>query len=521
MRKHFNTTGPCLADRHYMLSATERLPDAREAVVKGAYFVVHAPRQTGKTTTLRALARELTASGDYAALHFSCEAGSPFSHDPQEVQSAMLFEMRRQARMNLPEELHPPPWPTSPSSMMLISGLSEWAYHCPRPLVLFLDEIDSLYGESLVSVLRQLRTLFPDRPAGAPAAIALCGLRDVRDYKLASGGQPPRPNSPSPFNIKYTSLRLGDFSFSETTNLYAQHTAETGQVFAPDAIERAFELSKGQPWLVNALANEIVDEMRITETITAAHVDTARDRLILARATHIDQLTDKLRDPRVQAIIEPIVAGDMQFDQHAHADDVEYVRDLGLIRPKDPLRISNPIYREVMVRELTLPASRVLQLPPHRTFITDDGRLDLATIIREFSAFWVEHGEIVGAGTPYHEVAAQLVLMAYLQRVVNGGGHVDREYGLGRGRIDLLIRWPLPDGGEQREAIELKAWRAKGADPEPTGLEQLDRYLDRLGLDTGLLVVFDRRADAPPAPERTGTHRATTPSGRTVTVLRA
>jgi hypothetical protein len=115
--------------------------------------------------------------------------------------------------------------------------------------------------------------------------------------------------------------------------------------------------------------------------------------------------------------------------------------------------------------------------------------------------------------------------MAYLHRIINGGGFVDREYGLGRGRIDLLIRRPYIDGagrrGVQREAIEIKVRRNKQGDPLDEGLHQLDGYLDRLGLDTGLLVIFDRRPSAPPIIERTGFSTATTPSGRTVTLLRA
>jgi hypothetical protein len=122
-------------------------------------------------------------------------------------------------------------------------------------------------------------------------------------------------------------------------------------------------------------------------------------------------------------------------------------------------------------------------------------------------------------------VAPQLVLMAFLQRIVNGGGTIDREYGVGRGRIDLLIRWPYKDdaGREQvqREAVELKVWPAKKPDPLEKGLAQLDEYLARLGLESGVLVIFDRRPSAPPWAERSAFEQASTPSGRTVTVLRA
>src|SRR5262249_52024897 len=128
--------------------------------------------------------------------------------------------------------------------------------------------------------------------AAFPHSAVLCGMRDVRDYKTASGGDPSRLGTSSPFNIKITSMRLGDFTAEEVARLYRQHTTETGQEFTPDAIDRAYCYTQGQPWLVNALANDIIEEMRIAPptTITADHVDAAKERLILARATHLDSL---------------------------------------------------------------------------------------------------------------------------------------------------------------------------------------------------------------------------------------
>jgi hypothetical protein len=120
------------------------------------------------------------------------------------------------------------------------------------------------------------------------------------------------------------------------------------------------------------------------------------------------------------------------------------------------------------------------------------------------------------------------VFMAFLQRVVNGcapPGHVDRDYGVGRGRIDLLVRWPYPDTtgkrAWQRQAIELKVWRQGDPDPLTKGLTQLDGYLDRLRLDTGILVIFDRRPNAAPIAERTRFDQTTSPTGRPITILRA
>ncbi|MCB9544235.1 MAG: ATP-binding protein [Myxococcales bacterium] len=520
MKKRFNVAGPCIAERHYMLPAAERLPRIPDLIEQGAYFAVHAPRQTGKTTTLRAIARQVTAAGDYAALHFSCEQARVFGDDFAGAETRILDELHRQARLHLPADLHPPEKrPDVPPGGLLSHALGEWAQRCPRPLVLFFDEIDALTGRSLISVLSQLRTSFPDRPDAAPWSIALCGMRDVRDYKAASGGDPERLGTASPFNIKTESMRLGNFTRDEIARLYHQHTEATGQPFTEAAIDRAFALTAGQPWLVNAMAREIVDVMAITDPIDPDHIEAARHRLARAHATHLDSLLARLREPRVRRIIEPILAGG-SLPANTYDDDRAYVSDLGLIAGEGEARISNPIYEEVIARTLAPPLDTA-QLPGPQRFVRA-GRLDLPSLLRGFAEWWVQNGEIISDKLDYHEAAPHLVLMAFLQRIVNGGGFIDREFGIGRRRLDLLVRWPLPGGEWQREAIECKVWsdESRRGDPLPAGLAQLDEYLARLGLDHGALVVFDRRAARAGIEARTGVSEARTPAGRVVWVVR-
>jgi hypothetical protein len=527
--RFFNTAGPCDPRYHYMLPAAERLPEAPMLVERGMYFVVYAPRQTGKTTALRALAERITAEGKFAALHFSCEAAAVSGDDHVEAQRAVLTAIRVLAGVDLPTDVQPPPvWPEESAFLLLLTGLNAWASTSPRPLVLFFDEIDALRGKSLLTVLRQLRGGYHLRPEAAPWSVVLCGLHDVRDYKAASGGDASEMGTASPFNIKAASIRLRDFSADEVATLYAQHTAETGQPFTPEAVARAFALTAGQPWLVNAMAQEIIDEMGIAppEPITVAHVAQARERLILARATHLDSLVARLSEDRVRRIIAPLLAGELPASL-TYNEDAAYVRDLGLIAPGAPIRIANPIYREVIVRVLTTVVEDSV-MPPPLHFRQADGRLDLQAILHGFAAFWREHGEVLTGAMIYHEVAPQLVLMAYLQSVVNGTGFIDREYGVGRGRIDLQLRWPWQDADGQRqwqrEAIEIKVWRDKKPDPIEDGLGQLDEYLSRLGLDHGVLVIFDRRGRHPGSDESAPViafEQAQTTHGRAVTVLRA
>jgi hypothetical protein len=508
-----------------MVPPEPRLPGARELVENWQYFIVHAPRQTGKTTALSALAQELTAEGRHVALMVSCERAEAAGDDYAAAELQLLDALRNEATKvrRLPAEWLPPdPWPDANPGSRLFNGLQDWALKCPLPLALFFDEIDALRGQSLISVLRQLRDGHRVHPHAFPASIMLCGLRDVRDYKAASGGDPSRLGTASPFNIAVKSLRIKDFSLDDVALLYREHTQETGQEFTAEAVNRAFAYTQGQPWLVNALANEVIAEMRIAPPvpITGEHIDTAKERLILVRAAHLDSLASKLNEPRVRKVIEPLITGTFPDVDAVYNDDVAYVQDLGLIAQGDPVRIANPIYREVIVRVLGAGFERVVTDSP-RQFLLPDGRLNFRMLLEQFAAFWIEGGETLADGASYRESGAQLVFMAYLQRIVNGGGYVSREYGVGRGRIDLQVRKPYGDHREQREGIELKVWRKGRPDPLQEGLRQIDEYLARLGLDTGTLIIFDRRPEAAAIYERTQFSEERTPSGRQVTLMRA
>jgi hypothetical protein len=516
MTRSFNTAGPCRVNDHYMLATESRLPKVRAAIDGKHYFVLHAPRQVGKTTSLLALAASLTAEGRYAAVLVSMETGGDMN-DLAAAELAMLASWRRRARSWLPPELQPPPWPDAVPGTRIAAALEAWASACLRPLVVFLDEIDALSGALLVSVLRQIRDGHPNRPGAFPWSLALVGMRDVRDYKLAAGSV-DRAHSSSPFNIKVASFTMRDFTEAEVGELYAQHTADTGQRFEDAAVAKAFALTQGQPWLVNALAQHVTEEI-VTDrahTITEENMLAARDRLIEQEETHLDSLAERLREPRVRSVIDPMLSG---RDLPAlPLDDVRFVKDLGLVREGSDgsLEVSNPIYREIIGRSLAL--SVRLSMPRiAATWIAADGRLDVEALLTAWVSFWTLHGETLQAQSPYSEAAAHLVLLAFLHRVVNGGGRIEREYAVGTGRMDLRVEYKGVVLG-----IEVKTWRDgdKRGDPTSEGLAQLNAYLTRVGATHGWLVVFDQRKGAKDLPERVRVDRARGERGRELAVLR-
>jgi len=533
MARHFNTAGICRPDDHFMLEPEARLAKLRPLIDHKAYFVVHAPRQSGKTTTTRLLAEALTAEGKYAAILVSCKPGSIAGADVERGVQAVLHSIDGECHNQLASEFWPPP-PEKLGNITAEARLGEylrrWCERCPRPVVLLLDEIDALVDDTLLSVLDQLHAGYPSRPARFPHALGLIGLRDVRDYKITRRDGLKHLGSSSPFNIKSDSLTLRNFNAGEVAELYEQHTEESGQPFTAKAKACAFELTGGQPWLTNALARLLVEDLvpdRGT-AIEVSDVEVAKEVLIRRRDTQLDSLIERLREDRIRKVLEPILTGNDPEDD-VFDDDIQFVKDLGLVAPgAGMLEIANPIYREIIPRALT--AATEAFLPVRRgAYIAQDGRLLWDELLDGFTTFWKSNAEWMLRRQPYSEAAAQLVLSAWLHRIVNGGAEVvarpagvaaiDREYAVGSGRVDLLVRWPLPEGGVERFAAELKVRRDGDGDPLEDGLEQLGEYLERLGLDLGTLVLFDQRPDAPSIGERCS-RRVEKYGGRRITILR-
>jgi hypothetical protein len=272
-----------------------------------------------------------------------------------------------------------------------------------------------------------------------------------------------------------------------------------------------WELTHGQPWLVNALANQATAKIPggrdRKNPITLDMIEEAAEQLIISRATHLDQLTDKLKEPRVHSVLAAFIAGN-NWTSKPLPDDIEYVIDLGLLRKEGAeqgreLVISNEIYKEIIPRELTsVMQDNMSGRPTQPWYVNEDGTIDMRKLLREFQQFFRENSESWLERFDYKEAGFQLLLQAFLQRIVNGGGLIDREYALGRGRVDLLVRWRYPQNAErenrkeQRIVIELKTIREKTPVPDRVlsdGLEQATRYAAQSSASEVHLIICDER----------------------------
>ena len=391
--RFFNTAGPIIPAKHYCVPALARIDvdHLLRLIGQWKYFVLHAPRQTGKTSTLLALRDAINADGELRCVYVNVEVGQSAREDVAGAMRAILVALALAADDERLRETSLSALSTAGPHMAMQETLGRWAESEPKPLVLMIDKIDSLVGDTLLAVLRQLRAGYAERPERFAQSVILCGVRDVRDYRIRSSAEQAIVAGGSAFNVRAESLRLGDFSQGDVEFLLAQHADETGQAFTAEAKLQLWALTEGQPWLVNALAYEACfnDEAGLdrSRTITAKAIQEAREQLIQRRETHL-------------------------------------------------------------------------------------------------------------------EAGPQLLLQAFLQRIVNSGGRIERENGLGRKRTDLLVVRPVggrtggtpaPERGvTQRVVIECKVLH-KGRDAtRREGLRQTRDYMDRCGAAEGHLVIFDR-----------------------------
>jgi hypothetical protein len=524
MKRFFNTAGPVKCKNHYCIPPLERLnlSEILSLIDQEKYFVLHAPRQTGKTSCLLALMEYLNRQGRYECLYVNVEIAQSARENVHRGIKGILSEISERARIYLQNDRIQRIWPeilsVSGEEIALNTVLTRWAEESPKPIVLLMDEIDALIGDTLISVLRQLRAGYDKRPLHFPQSIILCGVRDVRDYRIHSDKEKTIITGGSAFNIKAESLRLGDFTQTEMRILYQQHTDETGQIFLPETLALAWEYTNGQPWIVNALGYETcfrLLEGKLQTKVTPEMLDQAKENLITRRETHLDQLMDKLQEERVIRVLGPILEGKV-LSQSFRKDDIGYLLDIGLIRQatNGEIQLSNRIYQEIIPRELVWDIQSGMT-EKVSWYIREDGLLNMKKLLSAFQDFFQEHSEHWIERFDYKEAGPQLLIQAFLQRIVNGGGRIEREYGLGRMRTDLLVIWPVKeqnmddkqqvteDIGDQsssirypvkiqRVVIELKILYKSMEKTIDAGLKQTWEYMDRCRADEGHLVIFDR-----------------------------
>ncbi|GHV43302.1 hypothetical protein FACS1894180_1980 [Bacteroidia bacterium] len=477
-----------------MIDSEKRIDNIDALIDNGNYFVLHAARQSGKTTFIQDLTLRLNAEKNYYALYCSLEnlqgVGDSKEGIPGIVRS-LQFSLKMLKLPNVAEFAKNADF--AAFETVLQQSLNAYCSELDKSLVIFFDEADCLSEGTLIAFLRQLRNGHNNRNFSPFVhSVALVGMRNIRDFKAKVRPDHETLGSASPFNIVTKVMTLTNFTKEEVAELYAQHTAETGQKFDDDAFEFIYEQTCGQPWLVNAVAREVIVELLkndFSKPVTKELAAQAIQNIILRRDTHIDSLLERLKEERVKRVIEPMILGEYV---DTTTDDFQYVKDLGLIKQTPQILPANPIYAEVIFRTLNQNVQETLKREDNNLYqvprYMKNGRIDMDFLMRDFQQFWRENSEIWEDRFQYREAAPHLVLTAFLQRVINGGGQIIREAAVGKKRLDICIVYE-----NEKYPIELKIDRYKNTLAD--GLKQTAEYVDKYGCTEGWLCIFDQNKE--------------------------
>jgi hypothetical protein len=539
MIKTFATTGPCLPRQNYMIPSFDRFPILPNLIDNNQYFILHSPRQSGKTTLLLSMANQINEDGNYYAcvcpLSFTINANDELEATAKIMQSLSfgLSSSTAPALKLLHNKLNP--FSLMTEAPPVTSAIRYICSSLDKELILFFDEADCIPSELILSFLTQIREGYNFRSwpgeNAFPRTIGLIGLRDLHDYRFNDKSQIQRIIRISPFNIHRFSLEIRNLSFDQLCSLYRQHTDASGQVFTQKAIERIWYWTSGQPWLVNVLASDIIQNQLgkdYSVPITDKHVEVAVNNLILRKEVHFSNIVDRLQEPRVRKVMALALSSEGVKLDNVLESDITYCVDLGLLKfGKNGIGDcfpANNIYNEVIVRALSSRIVADLTKIPSNTW-SDGNKLDMSGLLRAFQDYWLANSALLfnenkddalidqiideilsennntsktGNISKTQKLSIQnnidkliseafcvLVLCAFLQRVLNGGAElIKREFSVGMKFVNICVTYK-----QRRYPIEAKI---KGSVSTKQGIRQLSGYVNMCNASEGWLIEFDR-----------------------------
>jgi len=466
-----------------------RRQDIKTMVDQGRYFSMFAPRQSGKTTFIEELCGQLQRDPTYVAVLLSFQEYKNL--DKQEFYSeiekylyAQLITRLEQVNCERTEavrqflnRLH---LTNNVSFKSLFEGLNGILQF--KKVVVFIDEFDGIPPIELESFLTTLRELYQKHKKITHKALYSIGLIGIRNItKLVVGGV-------SPFNIA-DHVVIPPFSLKNVQDLYAQYTEETHQPFSQAAVNKVYEETSGQPWLVNRLGTILTVDVKpgTVAPIDEKDVNKAIQLLLNEKNDHFDNLYEKARLYK-ETFVE-IVFDHVEY--YPDDEDQSWLEQYGLIKNKDGHTVvANNIYKTRYIKTFFNEAKALheVSLPE---YTLPGNRLDIERILVNFNQYITQIGvRAFYQGNKPYEKTGQFLLTAWLYPFIKSGeGELRYEVVSGLGRMDILLTYR-----GQRYIIETKVNRYDLAVVLEEGIKQVaGKYLASEGAAAGYLVIFDTR----------------------------
>lgn len=474
----FNTSGPCDPARHYTVMRERLVAQGEVLVAGGRFFTIFAPRQAGKTTYFQLLFRQLAQQG-YTPVWVSFEGMKTATREEfyhlfgHELQRELLHVFAFQQEV-IASHIH----------FQLF--LEQLRAHTSR-LVLVIDEFENIPDDVLSELLHTFRKIYQRKEYYALHALLLVGVSTLAELVVSSA---------SPFNI-VDQLQIPYFTFAEVQDLIGQHVQETGQIFTPEVIQAIYANTQGQPGLVNALCQHLVDVMvpdRTQPVTMTAFYPTLKHFLTERFDKNILNVVQKARSKK--DFMVKLLFGEATIPFTVNDPDIAYLYANGVVGNVDGyVQLPAPLYSKALITAFRPYSNGETQeyVSAHDTFrdyVTQADGLNLHAILQRYSEYVQRRGFHAFDTEQLKEAAWHYSLDGFINFFIQQlGGDTLVEVPSGRGRTDILILYKA-----HRYIIETKIFLSQTQYQH--GKQQLADYLLSEGLHEGFYVVFSQKHTA-------------------------
>ena len=470
--KHFNTSGPNIPVEHYTLERTKLIERGMDLVQRKRYFTIWAPRQTGKSTYFRLLLLELEAAG-YQVIHFNLE------NYKEESLQGLLSKLRLELSSI---GLNVPLFVTFGDFSRYIETIND------RRLVLIIDEIEGLNPDLFGQFLHTIRNLYHFRESHCLKSTILVGVSNI--VGVVS-------DNASPFNIA-DNLPVPYFTHDEVRELLAQHTTATGQRFETRVVDKIYEVTAGQPGLVNGFAYQLVERWPDKPILEYNDYLTVEDWYMTeAIDKNVANIRNKAEEHR--AFVERLLFTETDVPFEIERDAIKELHTNGIIKKGKfgMVEFWVPLYKKRLYKAFypytngeTGEISATLNT---FTFFNEAGELDIPKLINHYKAYAARRGFRVfieknkkgkkvlkESGLIY---SFETFLAAFVSEA-EGRSYREADTGLGKSDLILYLR-------DREYLFETKKYYSPAKFAR--GKKQLAHYTRSLGLNKAVYLVFTPR----------------------------
>jgi hypothetical protein len=491
----FSSYGPVDPTEHFAVERRELVEECVAQLVgnpdKGGHYVtLWAPRQTGKTWLMRRAIEEVRARyGDRFVVGHLTLQGALQQGDDETTLFRLVPELFRVGFSIEPAA--PADW----AGWRRLFARQGGAFD--RPLILLLDEFDSLPQPVIDRLVSVFRTMYLDRGGYVLHGLALIGVRAALGVDSARG---------SPFNVQ-RSLRVPNLTRDEVVELFRQYQAESGQDVAPEVVQRVFDVTRGQPGLVSWFGELCTEKYNPGPgtPITAATFEHVYARACDAELNNtVLNLVQKARTPYPNEVVALFTDPNVPFSMDV--DWCSYLYMNGILdeapRPDgDGLvcRFASPFIQRRLFAALTGDMfghkGPILAIEVGDTLadVFTPGGLSVPPLLARYRGYlrrlkargidpWAEQPR--RADLHLTEAVGHFHLYAWLGNAVGRRVVISPEFPTGNGKVDLVLR--TRDG--HLGLVEVKSFVDMAELAE--GRAQAAGYAKKLGLDTVTLAVF-------------------------------